>query len=103
VHRIASFASTSGGGGCKAKNRASRLAVEGAEVGGGGCKAANRASRLVELFQLLDSGQLCQAPKLLNLAILVSSLSGSFCFYIGLPRKLGHGAICSGINLGENA
>ena len=50
MHRIASFASTSGGGGCKAKNPASRLAVEGAEVGGGGCKAANRASRLVELF-----------------------------------------------------
>ena len=51
-HRIASFASSSGGGGCRAKARASRATV-GAGVrtaGGGGCKAANRASRLVELF-----------------------------------------------------
>ena len=39
--------------------------------------------------------------QLLNLANLVSSLSGSFCFYIRLPRKLGHGAICFGINLGD--
>ena len=39
--------------------------------------------------------------QLLNLANLVSSLSGFFCFYIRLPRKLGHGAICFGINLGD--
>ena len=40
--------------------------------------------------------------QLLNLANLVSSLSRSFCFYIRLLRKLGHGAICFGINLGDS-